>query len=146
MSFVELNEKHQEVALLLAQGMKQQEIADKVGYTRVYICRLANKPVMKEALRDLRISVNLTAIDKLRSSVKSAVDVITRILKDPESTPGMQLKAADMILRYANLDYQQYADQLSETADGATEEVREILTRLASKHQVQIPGYPGEEE
>lgn len=72
-----LTPKHMEVVALLAQGMKNVEVAKICGLTPVYISMLLRQPLIQSAIAERSNAAQV----RLEASYETAVDVVIETMK-----------------------------------------------------------------
>lgn len=83
-----LKPRHKQIASLLAQGAKRQEIATAMGVTPEYVTMLQKQPLMKDYIREMCEVVGV----RFEALFGQAVEVISDVMKN--GNDANKLKAA----------------------------------------------------
>jgi DNA-binding CsgD family transcriptional regulator len=83
-----LKPRHRQIASLLAQGAKRQEIAAAMGVTPEYVTMLQQQPLMKDYIREMCEVVGV----RFEALFGQAVEVISDVMKN--GNDSNRLKAA----------------------------------------------------
>ncbi len=101
-----MNERHHSIARFAALGLKNKEIAKKLGLNTGYVFKIINSPIIKSQIKILRGANDSKVIDvtkRIADICDKSVDIFESILNDGElhnelEGQRLQLKAAEGIL------------------------------------------------
>lgn len=94
-------EIHHTIARYLVAGMKSPEIAELLGVSTQMISNFRNSPVGQSHLATLKAEADANSLD-LRARIKEvapyAIDVLTKVMLDDETSSAVKIRAAADIL------------------------------------------------
>ena len=131
-------ERHQEIARLILLGMKNKEIAERLGVTPAMVSYTRNSPVIREKLGIMAGARDASAIDlsrEIKMKAPKALKILEQVLDGEEGTlgelasPSLRVKVASEWLDRAGYPAQKNVQNMHLHAHFTSEEIEELKRR-----------------
>lgn len=119
-----LGHRHELICMYAASGKSNTEIARDMGYTDHRMSIILNTPRVKMSIQNLRNKLYGEDVhSRFQRMLPKAVDVVEKILDNPQERPGIRLKAANELMNRA-------IGKPKETVEIKTNSIRDVFEYL----------------
>jgi len=93
-----LKPRHELLASILAKGTSIRDAAAEMGVAPSTVYRLARNPEVKARTREIQSEIAGAAVAVLKSSIRSAVEILSSLAEDETVPPQVRCSAAGQLL------------------------------------------------
>tara|TARA_R110000868_G_scaffold160977_7_gene390835 strand:+ start:977 stop:1516 length:540 start_codon:yes stop_codon:yes gene_type:complete len=132
--------EHRIMLYLKAQGLSNQEIADKCGYGYQWVCQIVRQPWFRKAFVELVEEAGKDATEEfLRGEVLNSLNTLVDIRDDTKSKEASRVAAANAILdRALGKPTQHIQTERIGNSENAKEGMEQVDRELAAIREKQV--------